>query len=72
MAQKSDEVRKKTGKALFGLMNFDDGLQVVGGDEDCFYGILSPEMVSDKSFMWNIISKTDNQNPYLVRFTIRQ
>lgn len=63
---------KETGKALSGLINLDDGLQVVGGDEECFYGILYPEMVSEKSFMWNIISKTDNQNPYLVRFTIRQ
>ena len=65
---------KKTGKALFGLMNFDDGLQVVGGDEDCFYGILYPEMVSDKSYLkdWVKASHSEEEpQPMLVKFRVR-
>ena len=65
---------KKTGKALFGLMNLDDGLQVVGGDEDCFYGILYPEMVSDKSYLkdWVKASHSEEEpQPMLVKFRVR-
>ena len=65
---------KKTGKALFGLMNFDDGLQVVGGDEDCFYGILYPEMVSDKSYLKDWVKAShsgEEPQPMLVKFRVR-
>lgn len=65
---------KKTRKVLSGLMNLDDGLQVVGGDEDCFYGILSPEMVSDKSYLkdWVKASHSEEEpQPMLVKFRVR-
>ncbi|MGN0232997.1 MAG: 6-bladed beta-propeller [Bacteroidaceae bacterium] len=65
---------KKTGKALSGIKHLEDGLQVVGGDEECFYGILYPEMVSDKSFMkdWVKASHSEEEpQPMLVKFRVK-
>lgn len=64
---------KETGKALSGLMHEDDGLQVVGGDEDCFYGILYPELVSADSFMKDWVKAYQAEEapqPMFVKFRV--
>ncbi len=54
-------------------MHVDDGLQVMGGDEDCFYGILYPELVSADSFMKDWVKAYQAEEapqPMFVKFRV--
>ena len=54
-------------------MPTEDGMQIIGSDEGCFYAIIHSELVSEDSYIQNVINGLGQlkENLFLVSFHVK-
>ena len=64
---------KENSTVLSGPMPTEDGMQIIGSDEGCFYAIIHSELVSEDSYIQNVINGLgqSKENLFLVSFHVK-